>query len=116
MDKQPRAAKAMECPGLEHPGLNKTERPKQNDGGRSPDAPEWNLQGGTISKGRRPPDWIIRGQAAARCHGLDHPGRIKLQEPPHPGLDHEGTRGGRAPRTGTSGVDHAAGATAPRTR
>ena len=35
-----------------------------------------------------PPDWIIRGQAAAKRHRLDHPGWIKQHEPPHPGLDH----------------------------
>ena len=29
--KQPRAHEDMECPGLEHPGQNKKERPKQKD-------------------------------------------------------------------------------------
>ena len=33
-----------------------------------------------------PPDWIIREQAAAERHGLDHPRWIKQYEPPHPGL------------------------------
>ena len=145
MDKQPRAAEAMECPGLEHPEQNKAERPKQNDGGSSLAAPEWNIRGRTSSKGRRPPNWMILGQVAARrpgrAHprrnteqelppsGLYHPGasggqrpqtgsswRMKQQEPLHPGLDHQGTRGGRTPQTGTSGVDQAAGATGPRTR
>ena len=46
-------------------------------GGRSPDAPDWNIRGGTSSSGCRPLDWIIQGQAAARHHGLNHPGRIE---------------------------------------
>ena len=81
-----------------------------------PDAPDGRIRDGKQSRGCRPPDWIIWGQAAARLHGLDLPGRIKQQELRHPGLDHPGTRGGRAQWTRTSGVDQAAGATAPRTR
>ena len=68
-----------------------------------------------MSRVCRPPEWIIRGQAAAERHGLDHPGRIKQQEPPHPGLDHPGTSGSRTPWTGSSGADQTAGAAAPRT-
>ena len=115
MDEQPRAAEAMECPGLEHPGINKTERPKQNDGGRSPDAPEWNLRGGTSSNGRRPPDWIIGGQVAARRPGQAHPRRNTEQGLPPPGLEQTGTSGGQMPRTGSSGADQATRASAPRT-
>ena len=55
-------------------GLNQT---TTECGGRSPDAPDWNIRCGTSSRGCRPLDWIIRGQAAARRHGLDHPGQIK---------------------------------------
>ena len=112
-------------------------------GGRSPDAPDWIIPGGKSGRGGRPSDrgirgqlaarrpgransgrnkehglpsdWIIRGQAAAERHGLDHPRWIKQHEPPHPGLDHPGTKGGQTPRTGTSGVEQAAGATAPTT-
>ena len=108
-------------------------------GARSPDAPDWNIPGRTSGGGRRPPDWnirgqvaaahprqalpgrnkehrlppdwIIRGQAAADRHGRGHPGWIKQHEPPHPGLDHPGTKGGQAPWTGSSGVEQAAGAT-----
>ena len=80
------------------------------------DAPDGCIREGTRSRGCRPRDWIIRRQAAAERHGRDHPGRIKQQEPPHPGLAHPGTRGGLTPRTGTSGVDQAAGANAPTTR
>ena len=36
---------------------------------------------------------------------LDHPERNKQQEPPSPGLDHPGTSGGLAPRSGSSGAD-----------
>ena len=45
-----------------------------------------------------------------------HPGSIKQHEPPHPGLDHLGKKGAQTPWTGTSGVEQAAGATAPTTR
>ena len=94
-------------------GLNET---TTKCGGGRPDAPDWSIRAGTSSRGCRPPDWIIRGQVAARRHGLDHPGRTKQPECPHPVLDHQGTRGGQTPRTGSSGVHQAAGATAPRTR
>ena len=63
-----------------------------------------------------PPDRIIRGQAAAERHRLDHPGWIKQHVPPHPGLDHPGTKGDQTPQTGKSGVEQAVGATAPTTR
>ena len=93
-------------------GLNET---TTKCGGRIPDAPDWSFRGGISSRGCLPPDWIIRGQVAARRHGLDQPGRIKEQQPPHPVLDHPGTRGGQTTRTGSSGEDQVAGATAPRT-
>ena len=50
-------------------------------GGRSSDAPEWNIRGGRSTRGCRPLNWIIRGQAVARRHGLDDPARIKQKEP-----------------------------------
>ena len=80
---------AMECPGLDHPGQSKKERPKQNGS---------NMR---RKESRRP--------------ALGHPGRIKQQEPPPRGLDHPGTSGGQTPWTGSSGTDQAAGAAAPRT-
>ena len=94
----------------------KTRRIGQNkatikSGGRSPDAPDWNIPAGTSA-----PDRSIRGQAAGERHGLDHPGWIKQHEPAHPGPDHPRTKGGKMPRTGSSGVEQAAGATAPTTR
>ena len=63
----------MKCPGLDHPGQNKRERPRHDES-------------------------IIRSKKTRRP-GLYHPGRIKQQEPPPPGQDHPGTRGGLAPRT-----------------
>ena len=122
-------------------GRNKA---KTRCGGRSPDAPDWNIPGGTSRRGRRPPglghqgtrgcqaprrahpgrnkehglppDRIRSGQAAAERHGLDHPGWIKQHEPRHAGLDYPGTKGGQTPRTGTSREEQAAGATAPTTQ
>ena len=79
-----------------------------------PDAQDWKIWDRTSSRARRPPDWIIRGQAAARRPGLEHPGRINQQPPPHPGLDHPGTSGGQTPRTESSRMELAAGAAAPR--
>ena len=58
--KQPRADKDKECRGLDHPGHNKKERPSETTtkgGGRRHDAPDWNIRGGTSSRGRHPPDW-----------------------------------------------------------
>ena len=81
-----------------------------------PDALDGCIWDGTRSRGCRPTDWIFRGQTAAERQGLDHPARFKQREPPHPGLDHPGKRGGLTPRTGTSGVDQAAGTNAPTTR
>ena len=88
MDRQQSADEAMECRGLDHPGQNKKERPKQNDNK-------------TRKESRRP--------------GLEHPGRNKQQGLPPPGLDRPGKSGGQTPRTGSSGVDQAAGAAATRT-
>ena len=113
-------------------------------GGSSPDAPDWNIPGRKSGMGRRPPDWGIRGQVAARrprpAHpgrnkehrlppdwiirgetgaerqGLDHPGWIKQHEPPHPGLNHPGTKGGQTPQIGISGLEQAAAANAAMTQ
>ena len=79
-----------------------------------PDATDGCIRDGTRRRRCRPPDWIIQGEAAAERQGLDHPGRIKQQEPPHPRLDHPGTRGGRTPRTGASAVDRQQEPTHPR--
>ena len=57
-------------------GRNKT---TTKCGGRSPDAPDWNIPGGTSSRGRPLQDWSIRGRVAARRPGRAHPGRIKEQ-------------------------------------
>ena len=89
-------------------GLNKT---TTKCGGRSPDALDWNIRGGTSSRSCCPLDGIIRGQGTARHPGLDHPGWIRQQEPPHPGLDRQGTRGGQTSRTGSSGAEQEGTAT-----
>ena len=81
-----------------------------------PDATDGCIRDGTRRRRCRPPDWIIRGEAAAERQGLDHPGRIKQQ-------------GAAAPQTGSSGDKgrpdtpdwsirggQAAGANAPTTR
>ena len=83
-----RADKDKECPGLDHPGQNKKERPKQNDNKKR------------MTQTRRP--------------GLEHPASREQGLPPL-GLDQPGTCGGRTPRTGLSGADQAAGTAAPRT-
>ena len=64
---QPCGEEAMECPGLDHLCQSRKEQPKPEDSNNR------------VNESRRP--------------GLDHPGRIKQQEPPHPGLDHSGTSG-----------------------
>ena len=90
-------------PGLDHPGKS---------GGHTP----WNRSTGTeqAAGATHPPDWIIRGQAAAIRPRLDHPGRSKQQVPPLPRLDHPGTRGGLRPRTGSSGAEQEGAATTSR--
>ena len=65
---------AKKCPGLDHPGQNKKDWPKHD------------VSINRCNKTRRP--------------GLDHPERNKQQSPKSPGLDHPGTSGGLAPRTG----------------
>ena len=106
--KQPRADEDMECPGLEHPGQNKKERPKRKDhksGGRSHYSPDGNIWGGTSSRGRHPPDWSIWGQVAARRPGRAHPEQNKEQGQPPPGLEYPRTSGGRTPRTKTTATE-----------
>ena len=72
-----------------------------------------NIRGKTRRSGLNKAAAKCGGQSG--CPGLDHPGRIKQQEPPPPGLDHPGTSGGQTPWTGSSGTEQAAGAAAPRT-
>ena len=88
--KQPRADEDIECPGLDHPGQNKKERPNRNDRSGAeqaagaatprtgtsgdkwrPDTPDRRIRDGTRSRGSRPSDWNNRGQAAADRHGRD---------------------------------------------
>ena len=106
--KQPRADEDMGCLGLDHSGQNKKERSKRNDHKkrrRSHDAPDWNIRGGTSSRGRHPPDWNIWGQVAARRPGQPHSVRNKEEGQPPPGLEHPWTSGGRSPQTGSSATE-----------
>ena len=80
-------------PGLEHPGAEQatgvaaprtgTSGAEQAAGAAAPStgstgdkwrqvAPDWIVRHGTSRRSRRPPDRIIRGQAAAKRPGLDH--------------------------------------------
>ena len=98
----------------------KTRRSDRNktatkSGGRSPDAPDWSIRGGTSSRGRRLLDSNIRGQVADRRPGLKTSGRNKQQGPPPPGPDQPGIGGSQTPRTGSSEEDQAAGAATART-
>ena len=84
--KQPRADEDKESPGLDHPGQKKKEQHKRNDHKRrrkeTGHPPDGSIRGGTSSRGRHPPGWIICGQVAAKRPGLDRPGRAKQQAPP----------------------------------
>ena len=84
--KQPRAEGGKECPGLDHPGQNKKERPKRND-----------------HKKRR---------KESRRPGQEQPWRNKEQGPPPPGQGHLGTSGCQMPRMGASGTEQGARASA----
>ena len=103
------ANEAMECPGLDHPGQNKKERPKRIDNkmrrkesrrpgaeqaaaaaapwtGSSgdkggPDAPHWIIRGGSGTRSHRTQDSIVEGHVAGRRPGLDHPGQNKKERP-----------------------------------
>ena len=117
---------------LEHPGTSGGQKPRtdaseKEHGARAaapqtgssgdkrrPDATDWIIRGGSSSRSRRTTDWIIRGQRAAGRSGLEHPGRIRQQEPPHPGVDSRGARGRQMPRARTSGAEQEGAATTPR--
>ena len=81
---------------------------------RRPEATDWIIRGGSSSRSRRTPDQIIRVQGAAGRPGLEHPGSERQQEPPQPGIDSLGTRGGQMLRTGIAGAEQEGAATAPR--
>ena len=78
---------------------------------RRPNATDWIIRGGTSSTSCRTPGWIIQGQRAARCPGLEHPGWNRQQEPPHPRHESGGTRGGQTPWTRASGAEQEGAAT-----
>ena len=87
---------------------------------RRQDAPDWIIRGGTSSRSRRPPDWIIQEQVAADARDWNIRSRTRIrwgqnkkeQPKPHdskgrgkeygrPGLEHPGTSGGGRP-----GLEH----------
>ena len=70
-----------------------------------PNATDSIIRGGSSSTSRRTPDWIIRGQRAAKRTRLEHSGWNRQQEPPNPLHEIQGTRGGQTPRTGASGAE-----------
>ena len=87
------------------------------DKGR-PDAPDWNIQGGTGRRSHRTHDTKDQGHVVGRCPGLQHlrqnkkgrpqppglgkdgscPGRINQKGSPPPGLERPGERGGQRRR------------------
>ena len=101
-------------PGLEHLGTGGGQaapRTGSSEDKRRPNATDWIIQGGSSSTSHRTPSWIIRGQRAAKRPGLEHPGRNRQQEPPHPRHERGGTRGGQTPWTGACGAEQEGAAT-----
>ena len=113
--KRERAAKTK----LQQKAKEGVRKPRSGTSGAEPAtgaaAPGLDHPGGTSSRSRRPQHWVILGQGAAGRTGLDHLGRNKQEDPPPPGQDHPGTSGGLTPRTGSSGLEQAAGPGASRT-
>ena len=82
---------------------------------RRQDAPDRIIRGGPSSRSRRPQDKTIQGQVAGRHPHKEQPGRNKEEELPPPRTGSSRDKWRRAPRTGTSGAEQAAGAAASRT-
>ena len=81
---QPSGDETKKCPGLDHPGQNKKERPKQDDGKkRRKETGRPGLDDPGQNKQQEPPR-----------AGMEHPGQNKQQEPPHRALGQPGTSGG----------------------
>ena len=53
-------------------------------GAKSSGSLDWNIRGGTSSRSRRPPDWIIRGQSAADAPDWNIRGGTSSRSPPPP--------------------------------
>ena len=62
------------------------------------DAPDCIIRDGTSRRSRRPPDRIIRGQAAATRPGQNYPGWVKQQDAAHRGLNHLGQNNKERPQ------------------
>ena len=70
------------------------------DKGR-PDAPDWNIRGGTGSRSHRTHDTKVKGHAVGRCPGLQHLGQNKKGRPQPPGPGKDGSCPGRINQTGS---------------
>ena len=107
---RPRRARETRRPGQGHPGRAKQEEPPP-PGQEKPGAgaPDKSVRSGTGRRRRRLPDWIIQRHVAADAQDWNIQGHVaadaqdwiirgeKQQEPPTPGLEHPGTKGGRRP-------------------
>ena len=118
----------LPCPGLDQPGTRGGRTPRTGSSGadqaagaaapqtgssrdnRRPDAPDWNIRGGTGSRSQRTHDTIVDGHVAGRHPGLEHPGQNKKELPPPPGPG----KGGLPPRAGLPGADQPEGVHTPR--
>ena len=131
--------KVSRRPGLEHPGRNKRPEPKHpgTSGSRTPrtglsgvdqaaraaaprtassgdkgqpDAPDWNIRGGTGSSSHRTHDTKVEGHVGGRRPGQEHLGQNKTErtQPPGPGRD------GMPPQVGMPGADQPQGVPTPR--
>ena len=79
------------------------------DKGR-PDAPDWNIRGGTGSRSHCTHDTKVEGHEVGRRPGLEHLGRNKQERPQPPGPRNDGV----PPRAGIPGADQLEGVPTPR--
>ena len=106
-------------PGLDHLGTSGGRTPRTGSSGveqaarasaprlgssgdkGGPDAPDWNIRGGTGSRSDRIHDTIVEGHVVGRRPGPEHLGENKKErpQPPGPGKD------GLPPRAGMPGAD-----------
>ena len=113
---------------LDHPGTSGSRAPRtgssrvhqgaraaaprtgsSGDKGR-PDAPDWNIRGGTSSRRHRTHNRKVEGHEVGRRPGLGHLGQNKKErpQPPGPGKD------GLPPRAGMPGAEQPEGVPTPR--
>ena len=90
-------------------GAAATRTGSSEDKGR-PNAPDWNILGGSGSTSQRTNDTIVDGHVAVRRSGLEHPGQNKKERPQPPGPG----KNGLLPWAGLSGADRTEGVPTPR--